>query len=291
MNPLDQHLENEIEDGKEMTFLEHLEELRWHIVRAVGSIGVFAILAFIFIREIYDKVILAPSKPTFWTYQKMCELSKTTGFVDLCIEKLNFTLQSRQMAEQFTMALTSSLMVGLVFAFPYAFWELWRFIMPGLRKSERRAARGAVFFVTTLFFMGVLFGYYIVSPLAINFLANYQLDPRIVNEFDISSYISTLATLTLGCGLMFQMPIVVFVLSKIGIVTPHFMKTYRRHAFVVILILSAIITPSPDIYSQILVAMPLSLLYEVSIWVSGYVERLRLKEEKALMERGEYPMD
>ncbi|WP_266362424.1 twin-arginine translocase subunit TatC [Tellurirhabdus rosea] len=288
MKPLDQQLEHEIEDGKEMTFLEHLEELRWHLIRAVGSIAVFALIAFVFIRTIYDKIILAPSKPDFWTYRMMCELSKKTGYADLCVSQLNFTLQSRQMAEQFTMALTSSLMIGLIGAFPYAFYEVWKFIAPGLRSSERRAARGAVFYVTALFLMGVLFGYYIVSPLAINFLANYQLDPRIVNEFDISSYIGTLATLTLGCGLTFQMPIVAFVLSKIGFLTPAFMKEYRRHAFVVILIVAAIITPSPDIYSQILVSIPLALLYEVSIWVSGYVERLRLKESQEMMERGEY---
>ena len=271
-----------------MTFLEHLEELRWHIVRAVGSIVVFALLAFIFIREIYDQVILAPSKTSFWTYRMMCELSKKTGFADLCIDKLNFTLQSREMAGQFTTALTSSLMIGLLFAFPYAFWEVWRFIVPGLKITERKAARGAVFFVTTLFFAGVLFGFYIVSPLAINFLANYQLDPSITNEFDIGSYISTLATLTLGCGLTFQMPIAAYVLSKIGILTPEFMRAYRRHALVVILVVAAIITPSPDVYSQILVAIPLVLLYEVSIWVSGYVLRMRLKEEQALMKSDGY---
>ncbi|MGV3557678.1 twin-arginine translocase subunit TatC [Larkinella arboricola] len=290
MKPIDQEFdsENEVDDGSEMTFLEHLEELRWHLVRAVASIAVFAILAFIYIREIYDLVILGPSTPSFWTYRMMCKLSEKTGFTDLCIEKLNFTLQSREMAGQFTMALTASLMIGLLFAFPYAFWEMWRFIMPGLKASERRAARGAVFFVTTLFFAGVLFGYYIVSPLAINFLANFQLDPRIVNEFDITSYISTLATLTLGCGLTFQMPIAAFVLSKIGILSPQFMREYRRHALVVILIVAAIITPSPDVYSQILVAIPLVLLYEVSIWVSGYVQRMRLKDEQELMKSDGY---
>lgn len=285
MKPIDQEFdsESEIEDGTEMTFLEHLEELRWHLVRAIASIAVFAILAFIYIREIYDLVILGPSSPDFWTYRMMCKLSEKTGFADLCVDKINFTLQSREVGGQFTMGLTASLMIGLLFAFPYAFWELWRFIMPGLRPSERRAARGAVFFVTTLFFSGVLFGYYVVSPLALNFLANFQLDPRIVNEFDITSYISTLATLTLGCGLTFQMPIAAFVLSKIGMLTPQFMRAYRRHALVVILIVAAVITPSPDIYSQILVAIPLALLYEVSIWVSGYVQRLRLKEEQDLM--------
>lgn len=291
MTPLDQQLENDVQDGGEMTFLEHLEELRWHLVRAVGSIAVFALIAFVFIREIYSGIIAAPSRPDFWTYRMMCKLSEKTGFADLCIQKLNFTMQSREMAGQFTTSLTLSLMIGLVGAFPYAFWELWRFIVPGLRPSERRAARGGVFFVTFLFLAGILFGYYVVSPLAINFLANYQLDPSIVNEFDISSYMSTLATLTLGCGLTFQMPIITFVLSKVGVLTPQFMREYRRHALVVILVVAAIITPSPDIYSQILVSIPLALLYEVSIWVSGYVQRLRIKDQKEMMESGNYTQD
>ncbi|TDB59826.1 twin-arginine translocase subunit TatC [Arundinibacter roseus] len=279
---LDQEFEEEAEEGKEMTFLEHLEELRWNIVRAVSSILVFAILGYIYIEEVYHYVIIAPARTDFWTYRMMCKLGKAVGAEGLCIEKIDFELQSLGVGEQFTMALTSSVILGLVFAFPYAFWEIWRFIKPGLKSFERKAARGAVFYVTFLFFMGVFFGYYIVTPLALNFLANFKLDPSIINEFSISSYIGTVATLTLACGLAFQLPIVVFVLSRVGILTPSFMREYRRHSIVVILIVAAVITPSPDIYSQILVAMPLTILYEVSIFVSARVERAKLAEEQRL---------
>lgn len=282
--PLDQEFEHEEEegDGQEMSFIGHLEELRWHVIRAVGSILVFAIIAYIYIKEIYRFVILAPAKPDFWTYKMMCKLSVIVGYEDLCIKSLDFKIQSIGVGDQFTMGLTSSIIVGLIFAFPYAFWEIWRFIKPGLKASERKSARGAVFYVTLLFFSGVLFGYYIVTPLAINFLANYKLDESIANEFNISSYISTVATLTLACGIAFQLPIVVFVLSKVGILTPSFMREYRKHAMIVILIVAAVITPSPDIYSQILVAIPLLMLYEISIFVSAKIAREKLREEKAL---------
>ena len=282
--PLDQLTDEEIDqEGKEMSFLDHLEELRWHIIRAVGSIFLFAIIAFIFIKDIFDAVILAPARPNFWTYQQMCKLSDATGYVDLCVKKLDFTLQSLGVSDQFTMALTSSVIIGLCFAFPYAFWEVWRFIKPGLKITEKKAARGAVFYVSALFLMGLFFGYFIVSPLAINFLANYQITPEIKNQFDITSYIGILATLSLGCALVFQMPMVAYVLSKVGILTPKFMRDYRKHAWIVILVVAGIITPSPDIYSQVLVALPLAMLYEVSILVSRSIERARLKEHQELM--------
>ena len=279
--PLDQEFDKEATAGDEMTFIEHLEELRWNVIRAVGAILVFTIVAFIFIEEIYDKIILAPSRPDFWTYRMLCKIADFTGAQGLCIDKLDFELQSREMAGQFTMALLSAVIIGLLFAFPYAFWEVWRFIKPGLKPSERKVSRGAVFYVTTLFLSGVLFGYYIVSPLAINFLANFQLDPRIKNQFDITSYVGLISMLTLACGLTFQLPVVAFILSKIGFLNPRFMREYRRHAFVVILILAAVITPSPDVLSQVLVALPLTLLYEVSILVSAWVERNK-KEEAEL---------
>lgn len=282
----DREQEDEDGDGKEMSFLSHLEELRWHVIRAGASILVFAILAFIYIQEIYHYVIVAPSRPEFWTYRMLCKLSELTGYEDLCVKSLNFKLQLIGMGDAFTMSMTSSVIAGLVFAFPYAFWEIWRFIKPGLKPSERKSARGAVFYVTFLFFSGVLFGYYVVSPLAINFLANYTLDPSIINEFSLASYISLVATLTLACGVAFQLPIVVFVLSKIGVLTPSFMREYRKHSMIVILIVAAIITPSPDIYSQVLVAIPLFLLYELSIMVSAKVEREKLREEKRLAKLG-----
>ncbi|PWJ55292.1 sec-independent protein translocase protein TatC [Dyadobacter jejuensis] len=281
--PLDQEVDNTEEDsGEEMSFLGHLEELRWHVIRAAGSILVFAIIAFIFIEELYHYVIIAPSQPGFWTYRMLCQLADKVGYEELCIKALNFKLQAIGVGDQFTMSMTSSVIAGLVFAFPYAFWEIWRFIKPGLKPSERRSARGAVFYVTFLFFSGVFFGYYIVTPLAINFLANFTLDPAIINEFSLSSYISLVATLTLACGIAFQLPVVVFVLSKVGVLTPSFMREYRRHSMIVILIVAAIITPSPDIYSQILVAIPLFLLFEISILVSAKVERERLREEQSL---------
>ena len=282
--PLDQLTDEEIDtEGKEMSFLDHLEELRWHIIRAVGSIFVFALIAFVYIEDIFRVVIMGPKNPDFWTYRMMCKLAVLSGYDDLCVRKLNFELQALGVSDQFTMAMTSSAIIGLCFAFPYAFWELWRFIKPGLRSIEKDAARGAVFFVSMLFLLGLLFGYFVVSPLAINFLANYQITPEIKNQFDITSYIGILVTLSLGCALIFQMPMIAFVLSKVGILTPKFMRSYRKHAWIVILIVAGIITPSPDIYSQVLVALPLTLLYEVSILVSGRIERARLKAERELM--------
>ncbi len=265
-------------EEKEMSFLDHLEELRWHIIRSVASIFIFAILAFLNQHLVFHVILLGPTRTDFWTYRMLCKLGDAVGAAGLCVNKLDFILQSRNVGGQFTTAITTSAVIGLVCAFPYAFWEVWRFIKPGLYPAERRAARGATFFVTVLFMIGILFGYYIISPLTINFLSNYKIDPSIANEFDILSYFSTLVTLTLSCGLMFQLPIVAFFLSRAGVIHPALMREYRKHAYIVILVLAAIITPSPDIISQILVALPLFLLYEVSIGVSGSVVRARLRE-------------
>ena len=278
---LDQDFENETEDGSEMGFLDHLEELRWHIIRAVAAILIFTIVAFVFVNDIYHNVIMGPARPDFWTYRMLCKLAALTGADGLCIEKLDFELQSIELGGQFSMAMVSALVIGLLFAFPYAFWEIWRFIKPGLRGSEKNITRGAVFYVTALFMCGVLFGYYIVAPLAINFLATFKLDESIKNQFSINSYVSLLAILTLACGLTFQLPVVAFVLSRVGIINPRLMRQYRRYAFVAILIIAAIITPSPDVLSQILVSIPLWILYEISIFVSGYVERAKKADEAA----------
>lgn len=265
-------------EEKEMSFIDHLEELRWHIIRALGSIFIFAIIAFFNKSFVYGTLILGPSKPGFWTYRMLCKLATAVNAPDLCVKELNFTLMSREMTAQFTMHLTQSFIIGLVLAFPYAFWEIWRFVRPGLLPSEKTISKGAVFFVALLFFTGILFGYYIVAPLAINFLVNYQLDPSILNQFDISSYMSILVMTVLACGIMFQLPMVIYALSKLGIVTPAFMKTFRRHSYMVILIVAAIITPSPDVFSQLLVAIPLVILYEASIIISARVNKAREKE-------------
>lgn len=270
----------EVAEEKEMTFIEHLEELRWHIIRSVSAILVFMIAAWVFRTEIYHNVILGPARTDFWTYRKLCELATYTGISSICVDKLNFSLMSREVAGQFMMALTSSAIIGLLVAFPYVFWEVWRFIKPGLKITEKKAATGSVFFVTALFFMGTFFGYYVVAPFAINFLVNFQIDPSIENQFDIQSYISVLATLTLACGVTFQLPMAILVLTKIGIVTPAFLKDYRKHSIVAILIVAAIITPSPDMISQVLVAIPLYVLYEISIIVSNRIYKKKQAEKE-----------
>ena len=277
---LDQDFEQELDEteGKEMTFLDHLEELRWHIIRSVASILVFTIIAWAYQKEIFGGIIMAPSKSEFWTNRMLCKLADLTGIEGLCFKQADFILQSREVSGQFMMALTQSIMVGLMFAFPYFFWEIWRFVKPGLKMKEAKAASGAVFWVSLLFFMGVAFGYYVVSPMAINFLASFKLDESIQNQFDITDYLSLLSTMTLACGVTFQLPMIAYVLSQVGVLTPAFMRDYRRHAIVVILILAAIITPSPDMISQLLVTVPLLGLYEVSILVSARVVKRREAE-------------
>lgn len=273
---LDQYREEEEEDS--MSFLDHLEALRWHLLRSLAVLLVMSVLAFLAKSIVFGIVILGPSKVDFITYRWMCNLSDYFGIAALCIDELPFTIQSRQMTGQFTMHMTSSFVVGFIASFPYLFWEIWRFISPGLYEQERNAARGAVFFVSVLFFMGASFGYFILSPLSINFLSNYQLDPSILNEFDIISYISTLTMLVLASAIMFQLPVVVYFLAMSGLVSSHMLRSYRRHAIVVILVVSAVITP-PDVISQILIAMPILVLYEAGIRIAKRLEKKRAKKQ------------
>lgn len=274
--PLDQ-----VEE-KEMSFLDHLEELRWHVIRAVIAVLVFSIIAFVSVDFVFNTIVFGPAQTDFWTFRMLCKIGDLINSSALCIEELDFKLQSRKMTGQFTMHITSSFALGIVAAFPYVFWEFWRFISPGLRITEKAVSRGAVFSVTVLFTSGVLFGYFVMAPLAVSFLAGYQVSGLVNNEFDITSYVSTLTTLVLGSGLLFQLPIVVYFLSKVGVVTPDLMKRYRRHAIVVILVLGAVFTP-PDPLSQVLIALPLFWLYQFSIFISARVhkkaEAARKKQE------------
>ncbi len=274
---LDQYQEEE-EEG--MSFLDHLEALRWHLLRSISAILILSVAAFVAKGFVFGIVILGPSKVDFITYRWLCNVSDYVGMAALCIDELPFTIQSRQMTGQFTMHMTSSFVVGFIAAFPFVFWEVWRFISPGLYDQEKNAARGAVFFVSLLFFLGAAFGYYILSPLSINFLSNYQLDPSILNEFDITSYISTLTMLVLASAIMFQLPVVVYFLAMSGLVTSGMLRSYRRHAIVIILVLAAVITP-PDVISQVLIAMPILVLYEAGIQIAKRLEKKRaLKAEK-----------
>ncbi len=285
MKYLDQPDETDEKDEKEMSFLDHLEELRWHLVRSVAAILIFSVAAFVGVDFVFNTVIFGPAKVDFWTFRMLCKVGDLINSTAICIDELDFKIQSRKMTGQFSMHITSSFVVGIIVAFPYVFWEFWRFISPGLYSKERRASRGAVFAVSFLFATGVLFGYYIMSPLAVNFLAGYQVSDIVRNEFDITSYVSTISTLVLGSGLLFQLPIVVYFLSKVGLVTPALMKTYRKHAIVVILVLGAMLTP-PDPLSQVLIAFPLFGLYEFSIFISRRVLKKKEKEEREeLMEQ------
>ena len=267
-------------DEKEMSFLDHLEELRWHIVRAITAIFVLMIVAFLFGPWIFENIVFAPSRIDFITFQYLCKVGHALNMVEsLCVEIIPFKVQSRFMTGQFTMHLTASFVLGFILAFPYVFWEIWRFITPGLQKSERKNSKWAVTSVTFLFLVGISFGYFIMSPLAVWFLSSYSLSPNISNEFDITSYVSTITALVFGSGILFQLPVVVYFLSKVGIVTPGLMRQYRKHALVGILILGAIITP-PDPLSQSLISLPLYLLYEISILISAMVVRQKRKEEE-----------
>ncbi len=285
---LDQYQDEE-EEG--MSFLDHLEALRFHLLRSIAAILILSVIAFLAKSIVFGEIILGPSKVDFFTYRMLCKLGNMVGISALCIDELPFTIQSRQMTGQFTMHMTSSIVVGFIAAFPYVFWEVWRFISPGLYDKEKNAARGAVAFVSILFLLGAAFGYYVLSPLSINFLANYQLDPTILNEFDITSYVTTLTMLVLASAIMFQLPVVVYFLSMSGIVTSKMLKEYRKHSVVVILVVSAIITP-PDVISQLLIAMPILVLYEVGIGIAKRLEKKRAlkqaEEEKEDQRRAEF---
>lgn len=277
--PLDQDPHDYPTEEKEMSFLDHLEELRWHVVRAVLAIFVCMIGAFIYTKEIFDNVIFAPAKADFATFKVLCKLGNLFWMEEaFCIDTIPFKIQSRFMTGQFTMQFTAAFVIGLIIAFPYVFWEIWRFVKPALHKKERKFSRGAVFFVTLLFLLGVAFGYYVLCPISIYFFSTYTISDVIVNEFDITSYVSTVVTLVFGSGVLFQLPMVVYFLTKIDILSPEFMRKYRRHSVVVILIVSALITP-PDVFSLTLISIPLYLLYEISIFISTGVVRNKRKRE------------
>ena len=258
-------------DEKYLPFWEHLEVLRWHIIRSLMAILVIAFAAFLFKEFVFHTLVLGPTRPDFLTYRVLCCLSKWLDVPSLCIQRLSIALQNRQLAGQFAMHVRAALVMGFLGAFPYIFWELWRFTKPGIPTEKHSQIRASFFMVSLLFMLGILFGYYIITPLVIHFLTNYQLDPSIVNRFDLVSYVSTVVTLTLACAFMFQLPIGIYFLTRIGIITARNMRTYRRQACVAILILAAVITP-PDVMSQLLIAVPLVLLYECSILVAQFVE-------------------
>lgn len=264
---------------KEMSFLDHLEELRWHLIRSTIAVVVLALLAFIFKDFIFDTLIFGPKRPDFPTYRMFCNISRSLGMDTFCFQEMPFRIQSRTMAGQFSAHMWTSIYAGIIIAFPYILYEFWRFISPGLKEKERKSSRGFIVIASILFFLGVLFGYYLITPLSINFLGNYQVSKEVFNDFDLDSYISLVRTSVLACGIVFELPIIMYILTKIGLVTPEILRKYRKFALIIVLILSAVITP-PDIVSQIIVAIPILILYEVSIYISRIVIRNQKREER-----------
>jgi sec-independent protein translocase protein TatC len=266
----------------EMSFFDHLEALRWHLIRSAIAIVVFTIGAFYFYDFVFDTIIMGPSRPNFWTYRMLCKLGDLLHADGFCINKINISLINTEMAGQFTLQINSSLLIGVTLGFPYLLYEIWLFVKPALHEKERKAASGFVFYATFLFLLGVLFGYYVITPESVNFLSSYTVSSSIQNLFTIDSYISSVATLTLATGIVFQLPILVYILSSLGILTPAFMRNGRRYAIVVILIVSAVITPTPDMLTMAIVSVPLFILYEVGIVVAGVVEKRKLKRAEEL---------
>jgi len=258
---------------KEMSFLDHLEIFRWHLIRSIIAIVFFAMIAFIFKDIVFDVILLGPKHPTFPTYKALCAISQYLGLKDaFCLTESPFILMNISMSGQFSAHITSSIFAGFILAFPYVFWEFWRFISPALHANETKMARGIVFFSSVLFLMGVLFGYYVLAPLSVNFLGSYQVSSSVANQISLTSFISTVTTVSFATGIVFELPVMTYFFTKIGFLTPDFMRVYRKHAIVIILILAAIITP-PDVTSQILVLLPLIVLYEISIKISERVVR------------------
>ncbi|MDO9273979.1 MAG: twin-arginine translocase subunit TatC [Lutibacter sp.] len=266
------------EPEKEMSFLDHVEELRWHLVRSSAAILILGIIAFMMKDFLFDKIIFAPKNPNFITYRVFCDVSRFFGTEGLCIDDIPFTFQSLEMGEQFNVHVWISITAGFIMAFPFIIWEVWRFISPGLYEKERKGALAFIVVSSFLFFIGVLFGYYIITPLSVNFLGSYSVSDLVARNITISSYISLLKSSVLASGLIFELPIVMYFLTKMGIVTPDFLIKTRKYALVIVLIIAAVITP-PDVVSQIIVAIPILILYEVSIIISKIVMRNQRKKE------------
>lgn len=269
-------------DGAEMSFMDHLEVLRWHLMRSAIVLVVIAIGVFVYVDWIFDNIVFAPARKDFVTYTALCNFSHKLHLGDaLCMPPIDIELLGSTVSGPFMSAISIAFMGAIIIAFPYLMWELWRFVKPALSSKEISYARGSIGWVSLCFFTGAAFGYFLLAPFTFNFLANFQLGKLGVYKYlpTLDDYISTLTSLILGCGVAFELPVLAYVLSKLGLITPKFLKDYRKYAFVVILIVAAIITPSPDWTSQTIVAVPLILLYEISIFISKRVEKQKVKSE------------
>lgn len=268
------------EEKAEMSFIDHLEELRGHLFRSAFAIAIGAIVFAVYNKFFVREVLMGPTHSDFPTYKWLCKLGHFLHFGDnMCMKEIGLKMQSTTVSGQFSMFFTMILVGGIIIAFPYVFWEFWRFVKPALTKKELHKTRGVIFWVSLLFFLGILFGYFVIAPYTVNFFSNFQLDENIENRWTVTSYVETLVPLILGTGLAFQLPLVMFFLAKIGVMSSGFLRKYRKYAIVIILIIAGVITP-PDIISQVIVTIPIMLLYEISIWLTVKVEKQKIKEEE-----------
>lgn len=265
---------------KDMSFLDHLEELRWLLVRSSIAIIILATAVFFVADFIFDDIIFGPTRVNFITYRFFCEASHYLGFAEtICIEELPFSIQNTTMEGQVNVFVWTCITAGFILGFPYILWEIWKFISPALYEKERKYAKTFVGFASLLFFMGVLFGYFVIVPMSINFVASFKVSDIVKNEFNLESYIAMIKTSVLAGGLFFELPIIVYLLTKIGLVTPEFLRNTRKYAIVILLILAAVVTP-PDVVSQVTVAVPMLLIYEISILISAFVVKQNKKNEQ-----------
>ncbi|PJJ10995.1 Sec-independent protein translocase TatC [Flavobacterium sp. 1] len=255
----------------EMSFLDHLEELRWLLVRSTTAVIIMAFVTYFISDYLFDTIIFGPTRPTFFTYRYFCELSHQLGFADsICITEMPFIIQNTEMEGQVNIFVWMCILAGFILSFPYILWEVWKFISPALYEKEKKNARVFIFTSSLLFFLGVLFGYYVVIPMSVNFVATFTVSDVVKNQFTLDSYIGMVKTSILASGLFFELPIIIYFLTKLGLVTPEFLRKYWKYAVVIILIVAAIVTP-PDVVSQTIVAIPMLLIYEVSILISKIV--------------------
>ena len=267
----------------EMAFIDHLEELRWHIIRSLLAVMIFAVVIFIKIQWVFDNIIAGPINPNFISYRAICNLSHKLNLGDkLCLPPVNITMQTTTFGGQFFSSFSIAFIGGLLAAFPYIFWEFWRFVKPALKPKELKGTNFIIFWVSFFFFLGAAFGYFVLGPFTFNFLATFQVSAlnMVQTKPTINDYIDNLTNLILGCGIAFEMPVLVYALTKIGIITPQFLRRSRKYALVILLVLAAIITPSPDWYSQTIVFLPLFGLYELSVYISARVYKKEKQKEE-----------
>lgn len=264
----------------EMSFIDHLEELRWHVIRALIAVIIGSVIVLSNITFVVNKIFMGPAHNDFITYKWLCSLGRWMKVDQLCLENFSIKFQSNAMTEQFLTTFTVGFTGGFILAFPYVFWEIWKFVSPALSEKEKKGTNGAIAWISVLFFLGVAFGYFVLTPFMVNFYSNYSLSPLIEFKPTISDYFENLIYLTVGVGLLFQLPVVVMLLTRVGILTPKTLRSIRKYAFVVIIILAAIITPSTDPFSLALVTIPLYGLYEFSIFLSMRIHRRQMKQEE-----------